>query len=74
MNSLGKYFIIIGAVILIIGVVFTLFPKLGFFGRLPGDIEIKRDNFTLYFPIVTCILISVALSLIFWLINLFIRK
>jgi hypothetical protein len=74
MNSLGKYFIIIGAVILIIGVAFTLFPKLGFFGKPPGDIEIKRDNFTLYFPIVTSIVISVVLSLIFWLINIFMRK
>ena len=74
MSSIGKYFIIIGAVILIIGVAFTLFPKLGFFGRLPGDIEIKKDNFTLYFPIVTCIVVSVVLSLIFWLINFLSRK
>jgi len=38
-------------------------------GRLPGDIVIRRDNFTFYFPIVTCLLISAVLSLILWLVN-----
>jgi hypothetical protein len=38
-------------------------------GQLPGDIVIRRDNFSFYFPIVTCLLVSVALSLILWLVN-----
>ena len=74
MQSLGKYFIIFGAIILAAGLILTFFPKLNFFGKLPGDIEIKRDNFTFYFPIVTSIVLSVLLTLIFWLISFFSRK
>lgn len=74
MQSVGKYFIIFGVIIIIIGVAFTFFPKLGFLGRLPGDIEIKRDNFTFYFPIATSIVISIAVSAVFWLINFLFKK
>ena len=74
MQSLGKYLIVFGAVIIIIGIVLTYFPKLNFFGRLPGDIEIKRENFSFYFPLATSILISVALTLIFWLMSFFSKK
>ena len=74
MQSFGKYLIVFGAFILIAGLVFTFFPKLGFFGKLPGDIEIKKENFSFYFPVVTCIVISVVLSLIFWLINFISKK
>jgi hypothetical protein len=38
-------------------------------GRLPGDIAIERGNFTFYFPIVTCLIVSIVLSLVFWLMN-----
>lgn len=74
MQSLGKYLILFGAVIIVIGIVLTFFPKLNFFGRLPGDFEFKRDNFSFYFPLATSILISVALTLLFWLISFFTRK
>ena len=74
MQQFGKIFIFIGIVFLVIGIVFTFLPRLNFFGRLPGDIEIKRENFTFYFPIVTSIVISIVLTLIFWFINLFTRK
>ncbi len=66
--------IILGAIILIAGIVISFFPKLNFFGRLPGDIVIKRDNFSLYFPVVTSIVISIILTLFFWIISYFIRK
>ena len=66
--------IIIGAVVLAAGILFTLFPKTNLLGRLPGDIELKRENITFYFPIVTSILLSVGISLVFWLINYFSRK
>ena len=74
MHSLGKYFIIFGAIIIIAGVAFTFFPRLGFLGKLPGDIEIKRENFTFYFPIATSIVISIAVSAVFWLINFLSKK
>jgi hypothetical protein len=68
--DIGRIFIILGIVLLIAGLLFTLFP-LGGFPRLPGDIYIKRDNFVFYFPIVTSILISLILSLI---LHFFVRK
>lgn len=74
MQSVGKYLIIIGAVIIAAGLLFTFFPKMNLLGRLPGDIEVKRENFTFYFPLATSILLSVGISLVFWLINYFSRK
>ena len=66
MRDLGRFLIIAGAVILIAGIAVTAFGRLGL-GRLPGDIVVKRDNFTFYFPLMTSILLSVVLSLLFWL-------
>ena len=74
MQSLGKYLIMFGAIILIAGVIIAFFPKLNFFGKLPGDIAVRKENFTFYFPIVTSIVISVLFTLIFWVINYFLRK
>jgi hypothetical protein len=74
MQSLGKYLIIFGAVILITGVMIQFFPKLNFFGKLPGDIAYKKDGFSFYFPVVTSILLSLILTLIIWLINFFSRR
>jgi len=64
---LGRLFIVLGAVFLALGFWLTFAPHLSFgrFGRLPGDIHIKRDNFTFYFPITTCILVSLLLTLLF---------
>lgn len=67
MPGIGKFLIILGLIIAAIGVVFTLAGKLPWLGRLPGDIYIKRDNFTFYFPLATSILISIILSFILWL-------
>jgi hypothetical protein len=74
MQSLGKYLIVFGAVILIAGIILTFFPRLNFFGKLPGDISIKKENYSFYFPIVTSIVISILLTLIFWVINYFSKK
>ena len=64
MGEFGKFLVIIGVVIVLIGLMFWtgLAPK--WLGRLPGDIRIERGNSAFYFPIVTCILISIVLSLI----------
>ena len=64
---IGKYLIVFGLVMIVAGSVFLLAGKLPWIGRLPGDILITRENFTLYFPITTCILASIILSLIFYL-------
>lgn len=66
MNPIGKLLILAGLILLAAGLLFLLSDKIPWLGRLPGDITIKRDNFTFYFPLATCILISVVLSLILW--------
>jgi len=63
----GKFLIIIGLIIVIIGLVLTFGPKIPYIGRLPGDIYYKKDNFVFYFPLATSILVSIILSLIFYL-------
>ena len=74
MQSLGKYLIVFGGIILIAGIILTFFPKLNFFGKLPGDIFVKKENYSFYFPVVTSIVISILLTLIFWIINYFSKK
>ena len=69
---LGKWLVIIGLVIVVMGLIFMALGKLGLF-RLPGDLEFQGRNWKIYFPIVTCIVLSILLTLIMWLINLFRR-
>ena len=66
MAGLGKTLIYLGLVLVVVGVVLTFAGKLPWLGRLPGDISIERENFSLYFPLATCILISVILSLVLY--------
>ncbi|HOV90366.1 MAG TPA: DUF2905 domain-containing protein [Syntrophorhabdaceae bacterium] len=61
----GKIFIIIGILFIIIGLVFMFADKIPYIGRLPGDIHIKKENFSFYFPITTSIIISIILTIIF---------
>jgi Protein of unknown function (DUF2905) len=61
----GRWLIIAGVVLIVLGLAWPLLAKLGL-GRLPGDIRIERDGFTFYFPIVTGLIVSVVLSLILW--------
>ena len=58
-----KLLIIIGLLLILIGLLYPFFRDIGF-GRLPGDIVIKKENSSFYFPIVTCIVVSVVISLI----------
>ena len=69
MRELGKLLILFGGVLVAAGalLVFGLPRGLGWFGRLPGDILVKRDNFTFYFPLATSLLVSALLSLLLWL-------
>lgn len=66
-GSLGKIFIIFGVVLVVLGLILVLGDKIPWIGRLPGDIYIKRDKFTFYFPLMTSIIISLLLTLLFWL-------
>ena len=61
----GKYIIIIGGAIVLLGVLIYFFHnKLNWFGRLPGDIRVERENFKFYFPVTTMILLSLLLTII----------
>ena len=65
MHDAGKFLMVIGAVVLVLGLILWsgFAPK--WLGRLPGDIRIEREHSVFYFPIVTCIIVSIVLSLIF---------
>jgi len=63
--ELGKSLIIIGAVIIVAGIILWSGIGGGFLGKLPGDVRVERGNSVFYFPIVTCIIISIVLTLIF---------
>ena len=63
-----RLLIVFGVVLIVLGVLWPLVAKMGL-GRLPGDITIERDNFRLYIPLATSLLISVVLSLVLWLIG-----
>jgi len=65
--QLGKILVVMGACIAVMGLVFMVIDRIPFLGKLPGDIHIQKENFSFYFPITTCILLSIILSLIFWL-------
>ena len=64
MTEIGKLFLISGIVLSVVGLIFLLGAKIPGLGRLPGDIFIKKGNVTFFFPIVTCILISIIVTLI----------
>ncbi len=68
-QQIGKLLIFVGIFILVLGIVFLFGDKIPFIGRLPGDIIIKKNNFTFYFPIVTSILLSLIISLILYLLK-----
>ena len=68
-NDLGKVLIILGLLLVVIGILLPFITKIPGLGKLPGDIFIKRDNFTFYFPLTTSILLSLILGLILHLWN-----
>ena len=70
MAGIGKLLVFVGIAVVSIGLIIWLAgDKLSWFGHLPGDIRIERKNFTFYFPFVSMVLISAAISLIFWIIR-----
>jgi len=72
----GKFLVIAGVVLVGVGLLLMAGSKLSFFGlgRLPGDVAYKGKSVSFYFPIVTCVVVSVVLTLLFWLISVFTRR
>jgi hypothetical protein len=66
-GDIGRALVILGLVLVVIGVVISLAGKVPWLGRLPGDIHVQRGNWSFYFPLATSLLLSVVLSLLFWL-------
>ncbi|MCP4178609.1 MAG: DUF2905 domain-containing protein [bacterium] len=70
MKSIGMSIIFFGIILIIIGIVFLFYNRIPFIGKLPGDISFKGKNTSFYFPVTTCIIISIVLSV---LLNFFFR-
>jgi hypothetical protein len=66
MAEFGKTLIYIGIVLVVLGLIFSAAGKISWLGHLPGDITIQRDRFTFYFPLTTCILISVIVTVVLY--------
>jgi uncharacterized protein YybS (DUF2232 family) len=64
MNDMGKFLVMVGVVITLIGMLLWAGIGKGWFGRLPGDIQYSKGNFHFYFPIVTCLILSILLTLL----------
>ncbi len=67
LQHIGKFLVIVGAIMIIIGGLLLLSGKISWLGRLPGDIIVQRKNFTFYFPLATSIILSIILTLLFWI-------
>ncbi|MGE5750634.1 MAG: DUF2905 domain-containing protein [Nitrospirota bacterium] len=71
MGEMAKIIIVIGVVLVLIGLIILFLQKVPFLGKLPGDILIKKENFTFYFPLSTSIVVSIIVCLILYLISKF---
>ena len=67
MEGMGKSLVIIGLIFIAIGIAIAFGPRIPFIGKLPGDIYIKKDSFTFYFPLATSVLISVIITFVMYL-------
>jgi hypothetical protein len=65
MPGIGKMFIILGLILIVVGIAFMFGDKIPYIGKLPGDIYIKKERFSFYFPITTSIIISIILTILF---------
>jgi hypothetical protein len=75
-SQIGKVLVIAGVLLVLVGLLLMAGSRLPFpgLGKLPGDVSYKGKHVTFYFPIVTCIVLSVALTLVLWLISFFARR
>jgi hypothetical protein len=69
-TGMARFLIVLGLILLVAGLLWPYLSQIGL-GRLPGDIVVERENVTFYFPLMTCLLLSVLFSLVFWVVNRF---
>ncbi len=67
LQNIGRLLIVLGVILAALGILLSLSGKIPWLGRLPGDIFIQRKNFTFYLPLATSIVLSIILTLLFWL-------
>ncbi len=74
--QLGRFLVIAGVILVVLGLIFMAGSRFSFLGlgRLPGDISVRGKNYQFYFPIVTCVVLSIAATLIMWVVSLLTRK
>jgi uncharacterized membrane protein len=74
--QLGRFLVVVGVILVVLGLIVMAGSRFSFFGlgRLPGDIAYKGKNFQFYFPIVTCLVLSAAVTLLLWLISFLTKK
>ena len=70
-HVIGKSLLVVGVLLVAVGCLVLMGPKVPWIGRLPGDILIRRDHFSFYFPLTTCLLASALLTFVFWIIGRF---
>ena len=73
LQPLGRALIFVGVILTGFGLVLLLSPKMPWLGRLPGDLFVRREPFSFYFPLTSCLLASLVVSLLLWLFGLFRR-
>ena len=66
-QHIGRFLIITGIIVVVVGGILLLSGRVPWLGKLPGDIMIQRKNFTFFFPLATSILLSIVITFIFWL-------
>ena len=69
MGELGRILIVFGIVLVLLGAIFLVAPRVPFLGRLPGDFVLRRDHTTIYIPLATCLVLSLVISIllnVFW--------
>ena len=71
LQPLGRALIFFGVILTAFGLILLLVPKIPWLGRLPGDIFIQRERLTFYFPLVSCLIASLILSLLLWVVGRF---
>ena len=69
MQGIGRLLVVSGIILFIIGIILLIGDKIPYIGRLPGDIYIRKERFSFYFPVSTCIIISLILSFLLWILR-----